>query len=161
MVFWGMAAYRQGLHQELIKHHRLWSSDSFWAYINSPCVASSPVAAGLTRAVQATSTISTPLPISPNPIPLLPPSPSPQTPHLQLHVDECTSPQLLKYKSDGCQCPQVSVHWHIWILVLLLLLDSAFIVQGFTQGTFDTFPLLWYSQDTLWLNRPQTVDVCI
>ena len=47
------AAHRQGLHQELIKRHGLWSSDFFWAYVTSLGVASSPVTAGLATAVQA------------------------------------------------------------------------------------------------------------
>ena len=46
-------ARKQGLHQEMIKWHGMWSSDSFWAYIMSRGVASSPVAAGLATAVQA------------------------------------------------------------------------------------------------------------
>ena len=46
------AAHHQGLHQEMIKRHRMWSSDSFWTYITSLGVASSPVATGLAMAVK-------------------------------------------------------------------------------------------------------------
>ena len=45
-------AHRRGLHQEMIKRHGLWSLDAFWAYVSSPDVASSPVAAGLAAAVR-------------------------------------------------------------------------------------------------------------
>ena len=47
------AVHRQGLHQEVIKRHGMWSSASFCAYITSLGVASSPVVAGLATAVQA------------------------------------------------------------------------------------------------------------
>ena len=36
-----MAAHMRGLHQEMIKRHGMWSSDSFWTYITSLGVASS------------------------------------------------------------------------------------------------------------------------
>ena len=83
-LHWGGAtsAYRQGLHWELIKRHGLWSSNSFWLYITSPCVASSPVSADLARAVEATST-SPPLP-HPHHYSLIPPSAVPPCP--QLHI---------------------------------------------------------------------------
>ena len=48
------AAHRRGLHQELIKRHRMWSSDSFWAYITSLGVAWT-VAADLAAAVRGVS----------------------------------------------------------------------------------------------------------
>ena len=54
------AAHRQGLHQEMIKHHGMWSSDPFWTYITSLGVASSSMTVGLARAVQATSNHSPP-----------------------------------------------------------------------------------------------------
>ena len=54
------AAYRQGLDQIDIKHQRLWPSDTFWQYITSSCIATSPLAAGLAPTIQDTaSTTST------------------------------------------------------------------------------------------------------
>ena len=54
-----IGAHRQGLHQQIIKPHGMWSSDSFWSYITSTGVASSPVATGLATMVQAVSFSST------------------------------------------------------------------------------------------------------
>ena len=42
-----MAAYQAGTHQIVIKRHGLWVSDTFWLYVTSVCVTSSPVAAAL------------------------------------------------------------------------------------------------------------------
>ena len=49
-----MAAYRQGLDQIDIKSQGMWTNDTFWQYVTSSCAATSPVAAGLACAVQAT-----------------------------------------------------------------------------------------------------------
>ena len=54
-----MAAYRQGLDQIDIKRQGLWTSDAFWHYITLSCTATSPLAAGLTRAFSMATTAST------------------------------------------------------------------------------------------------------
>ena len=51
-------AHRQGLQQEMVKRHGMWSSDSFWTYISSLGVASSPVASGLAAAVRVSPCLS-------------------------------------------------------------------------------------------------------
>ena len=45
------AAYQVGSEQIYIKHHRLWNPDAFWMYMTSLCVASSPVIATFTSAM--------------------------------------------------------------------------------------------------------------
>ena len=62
---WATVAHRQELQQEMIKHHGMGSSDSFWPYITSLVVASSPVVEGLANAVQAVSFSSTSSTVSP------------------------------------------------------------------------------------------------
>ena len=49
------AAYWQGLDQINIKHQVLWTSNVFWQYIISSRTATSPLAAGLTRAIHNTA----------------------------------------------------------------------------------------------------------
>ena len=55
------ATYRQNLDPLHIKQQGLWKSDSFWTYITSTAVSSTPVALGLTSAVD----LSTPYPPTP------------------------------------------------------------------------------------------------
>ena len=47
------AAYTKGVQQLDIKHHGLWSSDSFWQYVTSRCTHQSPVEAALAASVAA------------------------------------------------------------------------------------------------------------
>ena len=46
------SAYRAGVAILEVKWHGLWSSEAFWAYIISPCVATSPVACALATAAK-------------------------------------------------------------------------------------------------------------
>ena len=50
-----MVAYWQGFDQIDIKYQGLWASDAFWLYITSSSTATSPLAAGLTRAIYSTA----------------------------------------------------------------------------------------------------------
>ena len=48
-----MAGYHSGIDQVDSKHHGLWRSDTFWAYIMAPCAARSPVAVAVGSATAA------------------------------------------------------------------------------------------------------------
>ena len=50
-----MAAYWQGLDQIDIKRQGLWTSDAFWQFITSSCAPTSPLTAGLARAIHDTA----------------------------------------------------------------------------------------------------------
>ena len=90
----------------MIKHHGMWSSDSFWMYITSLGVASTPVAAGLARVVQATSTPSTPTPSYHS----MSHTTTPTSPLLLNHQKVCyynvdgPLSRLLEYQVHNCQC---------------------------------------------------------
>ena len=62
--------YITGAQQIDIKMHRLWSSDTFWTYVTSPCVHQSPMAAALVASVAA-SQLSGPGPFKGCPSPQL------------------------------------------------------------------------------------------
>ena len=97
-----MAAHRQGLHQEMVKHHGMWSSDSFWTYSTSLGGASSPVAEGLARVLQATSTLPTTPPPIPTTTPQLPIPIPPLITHIHHHLDWHSYAPLLNYQGHNC-----------------------------------------------------------